>query len=392
MSTVITSGISQEEILILQALLSIDGLGTRVLWSLLQDAGSPPALWQASDDFLQARLPKQKLAAFRNRREAGLNTDALAACHNLGIQVLPYTHPQYPVLLKESHQPPPLLYVQGSLEALGGKTLAVVGTRSLSEYGRQVTEKLVQDLQPAGVNIISGLAAGIDTVAHGAALNNGLTTVAVFGCGLDIIFPRSNQRLSEAIVEGGGALVSEYPPGTPGNKYTYPQRNRIVAGMSHGVLVVEGDVRSGSLITARLALEEGRSVFAVPGNIFSPGSQGPLHLIRNGAVPVACGEDMLRELSWWLPEHQTAGQLGLELASVGQAKSQKPSVSSSSIEALDLSEAEKTLLQAVSYDPMPVDDLPRACGMTSAQVNEGLTLLELEGLLVLLPGAKVCRR
>lgn len=359
----------------------MEGLGNRTLWQLLKEAGNPQALWEASDDFLRARLTPARLQAFTKRRNEGLNGDWLPTYEKLGIHVIPYTDERYPTLLKEIHDPPLILYVKGNPDALAGKTLGVVGTRKASEYGRQVTEKLIQDLQAAKVTIVSGLAAGIDTIAHWAALNSQLPTVAVFGCGLDIIFPRDNKKLSEAIIAAGGALVSEYPLGTPGNKYTYPQRNRIVAGLSHGVLVTEGDLRSGSLITARLALEEGRSVFAVPGNIFSTGSQGPHYLIKNGATPVGSAEDMLKDLSWWLEPKQ----LGLEIAS-GTETVPAPS------EPENLSEPEAALLKSISYDPVAVDDLPQACGMPSAQVNELLTLLELEGLIVLLPGAKVCRK
>jgi DNA processing protein len=376
---------SHTDVLILQALAQVDGLGSKTLWQLLNDAGSPTALWGASEDFLKARLPEAKVRGFLHRREEGFKPESLERCEALGIQVISCTDARYSPLLKEIHNPPLLLYIQGNVEALTGKTLAVVGTRNVSEYGRQVTEKLIHDLQPAGVTIISGLAAGIDTIAHWAALNERLPTVAVFGCGLDILFPRSNQRLSEEIVAQGGALVSEYPPGTPGNKYTYPQRNRIVAGLSHGVLVSEGDVRSGALITARLALEEGRTVFAVPGNIFSTGSQGPLYLIKNGAVPVASAEDMLRDLNWWLePQQLSLGvQSGTETAST---PSEMDNLS------VHLSEPEAQLLKSIPFDPVSVDSLPQACGLPSARVNELMTLLELEGLIVLLPGAKVCRK
>ncbi|HEY9687985.1 MAG TPA: DNA-processing protein DprA [Coleofasciculaceae cyanobacterium] len=373
------------DVLILQALAQVDGLGSKTLWLLLNDAGSPTVLWEVSEDFLKARLSEAKVRVFLRRREEGFKSEDLERCEAQGIQVIPCTDALYSPLLKEIHNPPLLLYVQGNLEALSGKTLAVVGTRNASEYGRQVTEKLIHDLQPAGVTIVSGLAAGIDTIAHWAALNEHLPTVAVFGCGLDVIFPRTNQRLSEEIVAQGGALVSEYPPGTPGSKYTYPQRNRIVAGLSHGVLVAEGDVRSGALITARLALEEGRTVFAVPGNIFSPGSQGPLYLIKNGAAPVASAEDLLRDLNWWLePQQLSLGvQPGTETVPVA---SEMDNLSA------NLSEPEAQLLKSIPFDPVSVDSLPQACGLPSAGVNELLTLLELEGLIVLLPGAKVCRK
>lgn len=200
--------------------------------------------------------------------------------------------------------------------------------------------------------------------------------MAVFGCGLDVIFPSNNRRLSEEIVANGGALVSEYPLGTQGSKYTFPQRNRIVAGLSHGVLVVEGSVKSGALITARLALEEGRSVFAVPGNIFSPGSQGPLHLIKNGAIPVSAGEDILRDLNWSLDAFDKTFESSKQQTLLFQ----------------DLSEEDRRLLEWIPYDPVSIESVQLKTELSSAQLGERLTMMELDGLIILLPGANVCRK
>lgn len=368
-----------ETVAILAALSRIEGVGNRTLWQLLQAAGSPRALWDAPEAFLKSQLPKGKYQAFARQRDAGYAPDWLALYDRLGITVLPYTHAAYPPALLEIYSPPVMLYVQGEPQALThARMLAVVGTRRASEYGRQVTDRLIADLAPAVPCVVSGLAAGIDTAAHWAALQHDLPTVAVFGCGLDVIFPRTNRRLSEEIVAAGGALVSEYPLGTPGSKYTYPERNRIVAGLSQGVLVVEGSIRSGALITARLALEEGRMVYAVPGHIFAPNSAGPHYLIRNGAMPVSAAADLLEDLHW---QDSNPAMTAAPVSTLADPKEETP-----------LGEADQQILRTISYDPMPIDAVQRALGWPAAVLGERLTMLELDGLIVLLPGAQVCRK
>ena len=373
--------VSDTNVLYWDALTSIDGIGCRTLLKLLSAAGNVEVLWNAPDTFLAAYLPDAKRTAFCKRRDQGLNLQWLEMHQKLGIQPVSYSDAAYPKLLKEIHDPPMLLYIKGNVSALSGKTLAVVGTRKATEYGRQSTEKLVRELKPANACIVSGLAAGIDTFAHWAALQNQLPTVAVFGCGLDVITPASNRRLSEEIVANGGALVSEYRLTSPPSKYSFPERNRIVAGLSYGVLAIEGDIRSGALITARLALEEGRSVFAVPGNIHSLGSQGPLHLIKSGAIPVTCGNDMLKDLNWWMEFNSDSSE------------SDVSGISALVEDAFNgISAEEMQVLRAIPHDPILLDDLSHTTGLSFAKINELLTLLELEGLIVLLPGAKVCRR
>lgn len=377
-SVLMETGSTDTGLLYWEALSSLEGFGPQTLMGLLATAGSVEGIWNASDALLRSLLPDKKRELLLRRREARLNNQWLECHREQGVQVIACTDAAYPPLLKEIHDPPCLLYVKGCLSALTTKTVAVVGTRNATEYGRQVTEKLIRELVPGNTTIISGLAAGIDTVAHWASLQSGLQTVAVFGCGLDIIAPSANRRLSQEIITQGGALVSEYKLGTQASKYTFPQRNRIVAGLSHGVLVVEGDIKSGALITAKLGLEEGRTVFAVPGNIYNPGSQGPLYLIQNGAVPVGCGQDILRELQWWMPS--------------GMSETDS-NVSQALIESINtLSDVEKRVLGGISYDPVSVEDLSQTTGLPFAKINEILTLLELEGLIVMMPGAKVCRR
>jgi DNA processing protein len=415
------------DLLYLRALMEIPGLGCASLSRLLAAAGSPEALWNAPDAFLEANLTPDKRRAFLARRDQGLASDWamswLEDCARRDASPVACTDSCYPPMLREIAHPPPLLYVRGDVSALSGeRLLAVVGTRRISDYGRQVTRKLLDELASARVTVVSGLAAGIDTEAHRTALRLGLPTVAVFGCGLDIIYPVANRSLAEEIAAGGGALISEYPFGTQPNKGTFPRRNRIVAGLTHGTLVVEGDARSGAMITARFALEEGRTVFAVPGSVFSSGSQGPLALLKNGAVPVASGEDILADLHWEeasgsrqtsLPfpsgapipsvtnapvTNKEGGAMimdGLPVRPAPPVRLHPPSVNcpvaTPDPADLALSEPERLLLDRIGREPVSVEALQQGLGWPSSWLSEVLTLLELEGLVMQLPGARVCR-
>jgi DNA processing protein len=382
----------------MRALLEIEGIGALTIRKCLNEAGSAAAVWNASNALLSRSLSVTQREKFLQRRDRGINSEWLETYARLGITVLTWTNPAYPSLLKEIHDPPLILYIKGHLPSASFNVLAVVGTRHATPYGKQATESLIQQLSPYKPVIISGLAKGIDTVAHQSALQVDLPTLAVFGCGLDVITPQSNKALARQIVEQGGALISEYPLGTPPTPYTFPKRNRIVAGLSHGIVVVEGDLKSGALITARLGLEEGRSIFAVPGNIFNIGSQGPLHLIRQGALAVGCGEDIAKELNWHplLKENDRTellakverGDPAAEILTMPVPT--KPGLSLEIPSTL--SEDEQTLLQCIPLDAVAIEDLQQTSGLPSAKINQCLTMLELEGLIVLLPGAKVCRK
>jgi DNA processing protein len=338
------------------------------------------AVWQAPDAFFESHLPPKLaqtiLAARQLPRFNPLDVEAMLAPYEAaGIHLIPLGAPAYPPLLAEIHNPPVLLFVQGNPQALVGKTLAVVGTRNISDYGQRVCQKLIGELAPAGPTIVSGLARGVDGAAHRQALVHQLPTVAVYGCGLDIITPVSHKGLAREILAADGACVSEYPLGVNASAYTFPQRNRIITGLSHGVLVVEGTLRSGSLISARLALEENRTVFVVPGNLFSPGAEGPHQLIRAGAVPVTAAPHILEELRWE-PHRPEPLQAALPLGDTGPAA---PGPTTDPI------------LAAIGYDPTPIEAVIAKCGRPQSEVGPHLTLLELSGLIVTLPGATVRR-
>ncbi len=263
---------------------------------------------------------------------------------------------EYPKPLTHIFHPPFLLYVKGSVEALKGRCFGVVGTRALSEYGRRAVPHITLDLARAGFTIVSGLATGIDTLAHKAALEAGAKTVAVLGTGIDerTLYPQLNLPLARKIVEKGGAVVSEYAPGTHGTKFSFPQRNRIISGLSKGVLVVEADYISGAMITARCALEQNRDVFALPGSIFAKTSEGANDLIKKGAKLVACADDILEEYD------------------MAKVKGQK-----SKVKIIAENPEEEKILAVLADKPAVADDIIKKTGLTPPQVNAALMIMEL---------------
>jgi DNA processing protein len=273
-----------------------------------------------------------------------------------GVGVLTWHDPDYPSRLKEIYDYPPVLYVRGSLLPEDEWYLAVVGTRRATVYGRQVTEELVTDLAQSKITIVSGLAKGIDAIAHQSALNAGGRSIAVFACGLDIVYPGENADLARRIIQQG-ALISEYPLGTKPRADNFPRRNRIMSGMSLGVLVIEAGETSGAMITARLALEQNREVFAVPGSILSPASSGTNHLIQEGAKLIRDYTDILEELN---------------LTAVARQIEMKEVIPSSDTESL--------LLEQLGAEPTHIDEVCHSSGLPVATVSSTLAMMELKGL------------
>jgi DNA processing protein len=419
---------NDQSLLYLRAIMATPGLGCASLARLLRAFDSPKLIWEAEPSSLMGHLSEAKRLALLQQREQPLpiaSTDHwLADCRQRGVEPLSLNSLAYPAALREIAQPPPILYVRGDVSALAvERTLAIVGTRNATPYGGRATQSLVAQmaqLAPGGFSIISGLAAGIDTEAHKAALYWGLPTVAVFGCGLDIIFPAKNAKLADDIVERGGALISEYEFGVRPSRTTFPRRNRIVAGLSQGIAVIEGDQRSGAMITAKLALEEGRTVFALPGAIFEPGSQGPLSLLKSGAVPITSGEDILLDLRWLdaqagvkartesyrsLPKIAGKSVSGMPFSAVVTNPDEGAMIDNASCKkALTANQAplrlpvpdsvsplERLLLERLTFEPHAIEALQQDLGWSSPKIGEVLTLLELEGLIQQLPGARVCR-
>ncbi|MBI2287858.1 MAG: DNA-protecting protein DprA [Chloroflexi bacterium] len=273
-----------------------------------------------------------------------------------GVTVLTWHDPDYPSRLKEIYDYPPLLYIRGSLLPEDEWCLAVVGTRRATVYGRQVTEEIVTDLARNKITIASGLAKGIDSVAHRSALEAGGRSIAVFACGLDTVYPAENAELARRIMQQG-ALVSEYPLGTRPRAENFPRRNRILSGLSLGVLVTEAGETSGAMITAQMALEQNREVFAIPGSILSPASSGTNHLIQQGAKLVRDYSDILEELNLTAVAHQ------IEMKEI-----------------IPASETESLLLKQLHAEPTHIDEVCRSSGLAIATVSSTLAMMELKGL------------
>ena len=275
----------------------VTGIGPAKLRALLDHFGDLETAWRASSsDLREAGLDRRALEYLLAARSA-MDLDAeVAKVPRLGAKIVTWDDADYPPQLKSIAAPPPLLYVKGAFAPADQWAIAVVGTRRATAYGREVTRSLVSDLARSGVTIVSGLARGIDAAAHQAALEVGGRTLAVLGHGIDFVYPPEHRQLAEQIIEHG-ALVTDYPVGTPPEGGNFPPRNRIISGLSLGVLVVEGAAPSGARITAEFAMEQGRDVFAVPGNILQRGSELPNTLIQEGAIPVLKVDDILEPLN-----------------------------------------------------------------------------------------------
>jgi len=265
---------------------------------------------------------------------------------------------QIPTLLKEINDPPKKLYIRGVLPKESTKYVCIVGSRRYSSYGKEVCEKLVASLAPYDVSIVSGLALGIDSIAHETALKNKMHTVAVPGSGLhpSVLYPRSHAKLAENILSSGGALLSEFEPTFKATQWSFPKRNRIMAGLSHIVIVIEAEKKSGTLITARLAMEYNRDVAAVPGPIFSKNSEGPHHLIRNGAIPITSPEDLIEALDL---EKTKTTQMSL----------------------LDLSPEEQTIISLLELESLTRNELVEKSSLGTAECGIVLTKLELKDII-----------
>ncbi len=343
----------------------VRGIGPARLRMLIDAFGDVERAWHAPAEMLARvgldRRSLENLLETRARVDLDRELQRVAA---VGAHVLTWEDEAYPRLLAEIPDPPPVLYVRGELKPEDAWAVAVVGTRRASTYGREVTRRLVTVLAQSGVTIVSGLARGIDAVAHQTALEAGGRTIAVMGCGIDLVYPPEHRDLARRLV-GQGALVTEYPPGTPPEPGNFPPRNRIISGLSLGVLITEAGRDSGALITADYAAEQGRDVFAVPGSILSAGCAGTNRLIQDGAKPVLDAADILQELN---------------LTMVAEQKEAR--------QALPTTETEARLLAHLSAEPVHVDDLTRAVGLPIAEVTSTLALMELKGMVRQVGGMK----
>lgn len=356
------------------------GLGARQGAALLGRFGSPQALFRATEAELEGAGAHPGVA---RSLASGCAFEEAAAqwerCKQLGIQVIALHDGEYPSLLREIYDPPILLFACGKVELLGSVKVALVGSRRATAYGIAVAERLSRDLAAAGLAVVSGMAKGIDTAAHHGALEAGGATIAVFGCGVDVIYPAENRTLA-ATIEKRGLLLSEFPLGSPAYPQNFPVRNRVVSGLSSGVVVIEGAQYSGSSITARLALDQNREVFAVPGNITSRMSWGPNLLIKQGAHLVQNAQDVIECLS-----------LGDRLRLVQSAATDDdPGARPAQLNLSALPELQEQLLKYLQVDsPMHLDELLGLClDASSSEIISALFELELAGRIRQLPGRR----
>jgi DNA processing protein len=336
----------------------IAGIGAVRYQALVNRFGSLAKAWQAPRrDLREAGLEDRIVRLIADER-AGIDLDEeMERLGSLGVKVLTWTDPAYPAQLRAADDSPPVLYVRGDLAPADALSVAVVGTRKPTPYGRQVAEEMSYQLAANRITVVSGLARGVDGIAHRAAIEAGGRTLAVMACGLDMVYPPEHAKLAREISEHG-ALVSEQPLGAQPRGDFFPRRNRVISALSLGVLVVEGDLKSGALITADFANDQGRDVFCVPGSIFSPQSRGPNAKISRGeAKLVTKVDDILEELNL-----QTAPQQ-LEMQEV-----------------IPATDTESHLLRHISREPVHIDEVCRESGLPVSTVSSLLAMMELKGL------------
>lgn len=336
----------------------ISGLGPVRFGMLEQHFGDLGNAWAAGpSDLRAAGLEPELVEQVLIERGTIEPDEELEQVDRAGIRALARVSPGYPELLREIYDPPPVLYIRGTPGPISDLGITVVGTRVPTPYGREVALRLTTELAAAGLIVVSGLARGIDGIAHRAALDAGSTTVAVLASGLDLIYPNEHRKLAEQICERG-ALMSEFPLGhriEPGN---FPRRNRILSGLTRGTVVIEAGFKSGAMITAKFAEEQNRDVFCVPGSILSEKSAGTNSLIQQGARLVTCGSDVLDDLKIARPDSQMG--LGRHASPDG--------------------ELERQVLLSITDEPVHIDDVIRSSGLPSATVSAALALMELRGL------------
>jgi DNA processing protein len=361
-----TAPLSEAEVAASVGLSLLPGVGPRTVRRWVERVGSADIVWRHLPAFLETRAAREEiLSAWRLADPAAI----VARARGKGMTVIAMRDPSFPSRLRTIPDPPPALFVRGHLDE--APAVALVGSRRATPYGRAAAERLAYDLALAGIAVVSGLARGIDGAAHRAALDGGGRTVAVLGCGVDVVYPREHRHLADAVASHG-ALVSEFAPGTPPLPGHFPRRNRLISGLAMGVVVVEGAADSGALVTVDYALEQGRDVFAVPGSIFSPRSRAPHQLLRQGARVVESVADIQQELG------------------LGSMPARGPDESAGP-EGSGRDDAEARVLEALEGGPASLDELVEATALPAARVVSLVTVLELRGLIQTLPGQMVMR-
>jgi DNA processing protein len=335
----------------------VKGIGAVRLQKLLDHFGDAQTAWEAPPFALKSIGLEERIVD--SLLEVRASVDLYAIWENMQSQritLLTWLDEAYPRRLKEINQPPPVLYLRGEITPQDEWAVAIVGTRKYTPYGQQVTEEVAAFLAHNGVTVVSGLARGIDSIAHQAALNAGGRSIGILGNGIDQIYPPENEGLAQKMMEMGG-LISDYPLGTPPESFNFPPRNRIISGLSIATVIVEAGQKSGALITAEFAANQGREVFAVPGKINAPQSKGTNRLIQEGAHPLLCPEDLMAALDLTMvTEHQTARTV------------------------LPADATEAALFKVLGHEPKHVDEIGLEVNLPIEQVSSTLALMELKGL------------
>jgi DNA processing protein len=362
------------------ALSMTPGIASRLSARLLDEFGSPEEIFRASLTHLErCNLPvavAQSICKKQAFRRAEKELATIRGIENL--RLVNWTDPEYPRMLREIYDPPTLLYVRGNVDVLSQTSISVVGTRKPTLYGTQMAERLGRELAARGVVIVSGMARGIDAIAHQGAMAVNGRAIGVLGTGVNVCYPKENKKLYEKVLERG-AIISEFPLGTHPAPENFPVRNRIVAGMPVGVVVVEGAQYSGSLITARLAMDYGREVFGVPGNVTQPVSFAPNQLIRQGAKLVTNGEDVIEDL----PTPVRALLVRAEAPESEQLNL---------LAAASLNSSEKKVYEVLTVEqPVQLDDILDRSGLNSSEVLATLFDLEMKGIVRQLPGKQFAK-
>lgn len=363
------------------------GIGPRAATVLLERFGSAEAVFHASRSQLELlRMDAQTVDAILSRSFDERAKREFDEVKKLGGDILVLDDGSYPEILREIADPPPVLYVKGDWQACFDQpSIGVVGSRSCSTYGENASEMLARDLASRGITITSGLARGIDSAAHRGAIRGQGRTIAVMGTGIDAVYPRENNGLVREILANGGCLVTQFPLGTPPLKENFPYRNRIISGLSLGVLIVEASERSGSLITARLAVEQDREVLAVPGNITSGNSFGTNYLIKSGAKLVQQWQDIVAEMP-----SEIAARI---LPPKTDDRKQREKTQNENYVPPDLSPSEITVYKELSLDDAThIDILVETCGLSFGDLNSALVSLDIKDLIRVLPGKCYARK
>lgn len=356
------------------AINKIPEIGPVTVKKLWERFGSIKAVWEAPDSEILAveGLNAKAVQGFLKQRGSIDPEAEIKTLTDPNIQTLTWDDEEYPELLKHIYDPPPVLYVKGRLNSGAEKSIAIVGTRHATQSGLETARKLAYELAASGIAVVSGLAAGIDTEAHKGALDAKGRTIAVFGCGVDKIFPAENRSLAQEI-ERSGALVSEFPLGYPTDKSNFPRRNRIISGLSLGTVVIEGHYKSGAMITAKQALDQGREVFAVPGQVGTEQTKGPHWLIKQGAKLVETVDDILEELDLVMPVAR-----------------RDPASPKKQIDLSGLSADEQKIIKAITNGPKHIDDISIEAGLPIPLASSILMMLEIKRQVRQLPGKLFC--